>query len=63
MLIYAAANQGRSSTNFIMLRWKCEPASAMDEAGSRTSLQLIICAPIRSSNRIIRVCFAQIIAE
>jgi len=40
MLIYAAANQGRSSTSFIILRG-CEPASAI----GWTSLQLIIYAP------------------
>ena len=38
MLIYVAANQGRSSTSFIASQRK-------DEAGSRTSLQLIIYAP------------------
>jgi len=55
MLIYAAANQGRSNTSFILLR--CESASAI--AWSWFS-NVLAAMHLRPSHRIIRVCFAQI---
>jgi len=40
MLIYAAANQGRSSTNFIIVR--CEPVS---QANQRNRMKLVLERP------------------
>jgi len=44
MLIYAAANQGRSSTSFIILR--CQPASAKAFGqGQRNRMKLVLERP------------------